>query len=86
MKTLLLVGAAFLLLPLNALANETKPAVDPVEACKAKVQFTYHFEMMKIEGDELRNELTHSLADIQKQKRHMQFVGEIAECNELKED
>ena len=86
MKTLLLVGAAFLLLPLSALANDTKPAVDPVEACKGKAQFIYHFDMMKIEGQQIRNELTHSLADIQKQKRHLHFMGELAECNELKDD
>lgn len=84
MKSLLFV-AAMLLLPLSLALADEKPA-DPVENCKAKAAFKYHFDMMKIEGSEIRNEISHDAAGLQKRSRHLEHLGELAECDELKKD
>lgn len=85
MKTLTLMTAIFLALPLgSALAEEAKP--DPVEVCKAKATFTYNFDMMNIEREQMDRSISHDMADIRKHKRHMQHLGELAECDELKDD
>lgn len=86
MKTLVWMIAAMLALPLaSAWANEEK-AADPVEACKAKAAFNYHFEMMEIEGEELRGSILHSEAGERKGKRHKKHLEALEECDELKRD
>jgi hypothetical protein len=86
MKTLTIVTAIFLALPLgSALAEEAKKP-DPVEVCKAKAHFMYNFDMMSIEREQMDRSITHDMADMRKSKRHMQLVGELAECDDLKDD
>jgi hypothetical protein len=86
MKTLKILLATAILLPFgSALANDKAPS-DPVEACKAKAQFQYHFEMMDIEKAEILDRITPSQAESQKFRRHMQLLGELKECEELKKD
>jgi hypothetical protein len=86
MKTLTLVMAIFLALPLaSATAEEAKPA-DPVEVCKAKATFMYNFDMMNIEREQMDRTISHDTADSRKHRRHMQLLGELAECDELKDD
>lgn len=85
MKTLTLVTALFLALPLgSALAEEAKP--DPVKACKGKATFMYNIDMMNIEREQMDRTISHDMADIRKQKRHLQLMGEFAECDELKDE
>ncbi len=85
MKALNLVLAVALLLPSGlALANEANPN-DPVEVCKSKAQFLYHFDMMQIEKDEIMDRVSHSQAESRKMRRHMQLLGELKECEELKD-
>lgn len=85
MKTLTLMTAIFLALPLgSALAEEAKS--DPVEACKAKASFMYNVDMMNIEREQMDRTVSHDMADIRKHKRHLQLMGELAECDELKDD
>jgi hypothetical protein len=86
MKTLTLMTAIFLALPLgSALAEEAKKP-DPVEVCKAKATFMYNFDMMNIEREQMDRSISHDLADVRKHKRHMQLLGELAECDDLKDD
>ena len=80
MKALKLALLTLALTP-AAFAEDAKP-VDPLEACKAKVAFQYHFEMMQIEGQEMRGELTHSAADSQKSARHLNYQGALAVCED----
>jgi hypothetical protein len=83
MKTLFFVAAALLLPFGSALADDERP-VDPIEACKAKAAFQYHFEMMKIEGDQIRSEITHREANARKHSRHLEYLGELAVCEKKK--
>lgn len=85
MKAINLALAASLLLPSGfALANEANPS-SPIEVCKAKAQFQYHFDMMQIEKEEITDRIPHSKAESKKMRRHMQFLGELKECEEIEE-
>jgi hypothetical protein len=85
MKTLTLVTAIFLALPLaSASAEEAKP--DPVEVCKAKIHFTYNFDMMNIEREEMDKALSHEAAREKKLERHEKLLDELEDCDDLRDD
>jgi hypothetical protein len=84
MKTLTLVTAIFLALPSgSALAEDAKP--NPVEVCKAKINFTYNFDMMNIEREQMDRTITHEVAREKKLKRHEQLLEDLEDCGDLKE-
>ena len=68
-----------------ASADPPKP-MGPVEECKFKADFKYNFDMMKIEGDEIRKAISHEEAREQKNRRHKDFKEEIEDCEDLKND
>jgi hypothetical protein len=72
--TLLMIPAA------SAFAEEK--AESPLEICKAKAAFQYHFDMMQIEGAEMRGDIEHTTADGRKSARHMSYQGELALCDQ----
>jgi len=83
MKTLLFVFG-LLALPLAAMALEEAQPLSPAEECRAKVAFGYHFDMMKIEGEQMRAAITHREADEQKSRRHRAHRDELKTCDKLK--
>jgi negative regulator of sigma E activity len=78
MKALKLTLLAIALIPTASFAEEKVES--PLEICKAKAAFQYHFDMMQIEGQEMRGELEHYAADARKSARHMSLQGELAVC------
>lgn len=80
MKALKLSLLALALLPAAAFAEEK--AESPLEICKAKAAFQYHFDMMQIEGQEMRGELEHHAADARKSARHLSHQGALAVCED----
>jgi hypothetical protein len=80
MKALKLALLALALIPTASFAEEKVES--PLEICKAKAAFQYHFDMMQIEGAEMRGELEHYAADARKSSRHLSLQGEIAVCEQ----
>lgn len=85
MKTLTFVTAILLALPLgSALAEEAKP--NPVEVCKAKIHFTYNFDMMNIEREQMDKAISHEKAREKKLERHEKLLEDLEDCDDLKDD
>lgn len=80
MRTLFLIGCVQLLwAPSLSLASEEKK--DPkVLACRDKASFAYHFDMMKIESQEIKGKISYGMASEQKRARHEQFVDDLEDC------
>lgn len=72
---------ALLVASTAAFAEEAKP-VDPLEGCQAQASYFYNIDMMNIEGQQMRGEISHDMADVQKSRRHMSFVGALAVCKD----
>jgi hypothetical protein len=81
MKTLLaLTLVQVLWAPSFCLASDEKKAADPLSACKEKASFAYHFDMMRIEADEIRSKISHGEADARKLARHEEFKEQLEDC------
>jgi hypothetical protein len=64
--------------------DDIKPA-DPVQACKDKANFKYNFDMLKVEGKEIRGLISHEEADKLKSDRTSDFRDELKDCDDLKD-
>ncbi|RZA08822.1 MAG: hypothetical protein EOP11_03700 [Proteobacteria bacterium] len=80
MKTLKIALLALALIPSLSFAEEKQES--PLELCKTKAAFQYHFDMMQIEGAEMRGDIEHMTADGRKSARHMSYQGELAVCDQ----
>jgi hypothetical protein len=89
MKVMKLMLMVAMLAPMgSALAADEQPAKEntALEVCQSKIAFAYHFDMMQIESEELRGMLSHDMAAMKKQRRHLAFVGENAVCESENKD
>lgn len=73
---------ALLMASTAAFAEEANKPADPLEGCQAQAGFLYHVDMMNIEGQEMRAEISHDMADMQKSRRHMNYMGALAVCKD----
>ena len=82
MRTLFLISCVQILwAPSLSLASEDTKKMEPkLSACKDKANFAYHFDMMKIESQEIRGKINYNMASEQKRSRHEQFLDELEDC------
>lgn len=74
---LVILQAAFA--PSLSWALDEKKA-DPVSVCKEKASFAYQFDMMKIEGEEIRGKIGHDFAGERKLSRHEEYLSQLSDC------
>jgi len=80
MLTLFLIGCVQLLwAPSLSLASDA-PKNSKVTACRDKANFSYHFDMMKIESQEIRGKISYGMAREQKRARHERLSDELGDC------
>ena len=77
--------ALFLLLAAGCASSKNTNTSKAAHACREKVTAIYNVDMMNIEGREISKHLSHSKADQEKKERHIRYVDELKDCEDLQD-